>query len=235
MDIDAYISSGILELYATNSLDTKERLEVEALLFRYPELRTELNEIDEALEQYAVLHSVEPKSALKNNIMAAIDAPKVYKLNTTYRLGIAASVAFLLGMGAIILSLLSQVKEKDGIIAQLSAEKEQYQLIRTPNTTKIVLTGVEKYPESDAVLYWDAENKQVIIDCVDLPSAEEGYQYQLWALFNGKPIDAGVFEHTLALQQLKTVSQAQAFAVTLEPKGGSENPTLDKMYLYTEL
>jgi hypothetical protein len=31
--------------------------------------------------------------------------------------------------------------------------------------------------------------------------------------------------------QMKNIAGAQAFAITLEPKGGSQNPTMEKMYV----
>ena len=38
-------------------------------------------------------------------------------------------------------------------------------------------------------------------------------------------------ENAHVLQQLKTIGKAQAFAVTLEKKGGSPTPTLAALYL----
>ncbi|HEX8546709.1 MAG TPA: anti-sigma factor, partial [Cytophagaceae bacterium] len=69
------------------------------------------------------------------------------------------------------------------------------------------------------------------INVKSLPAAPSDQQYQLWALDNGVPIDAGVFEVTdsLQLQKLKTINSAQAFAVTLEKRGGSVSPTLSSM------
>ena len=66
-----------------------------------------------------------------------------------------------------------------------------------------------------------------------LPAPSEEQQYQLWAIVDGQPVDAGVFdiEKGNILQQLKTISNAQAFAVTLEKKGGSPTPTLAALFL----
>ena len=58
-------------------------------------------------------------------------------------------------------------------------------------------------------------------------------QYQLWAIIDGKPIDAGMMdiEAPGAIHKMKSITGAQAFAVTLEKKGGSANPTMNAMYL----
>lgn len=229
MDINAYIASGNLELYANGLLNDQERAEVQALLAQYPELRAELKEIELSLEQYAIANGVEPPAGLKEKIMSSIPAATViYRLNPMAKYAIAASVALFIFMTGVIVSLVTKVDEKEQQIAQLER-------IRNPKAVKVTLAGVQSHPDADAVVYWDMDNKEVMIDCVDLPKTDDGHQYQLWALVDGKPVDAGVFEEKETLQQLKKVSQAQAFAVTLEPKGGSENPTLEKMYLYTEL
>jgi anti-sigma-K factor RskA len=56
-------------------------------------------------------------------------------------------------------------------------------------------------------------------------------QYQLWAIVDGKPVDAGVFDGNLAgLLKMKNIPiGAVKFAVTVEPRGGKESPTLSTM------
>jgi anti-sigma-K factor RskA len=76
--------------------------------------------------------------------------------------------------------------------------------------------------------------KEVMIDLSSLkmPVNDQEHQYQLWALVDGKPVDLGVFDSTddrSGMKRMKSVSGAQAFAVTLEPKGGSVNPTMEQM------
>jgi anti-sigma-K factor RskA len=73
----------------------------------------------------------------------------------------------------------------------------------------------------------------VYLDVQQLPPLPAGKQYQLWALDQGKPIDAGMLTAATAsgkgLQQMKDIASAQTFAMTIEPTGGSVNPTLNTM------
>jgi anti-sigma-K factor RskA len=65
-----------------------------------------------------------------------------------------------------------------------------------------------------------------------MPSNDADHQYQLWALVNGKPVDLGVFDANgklEGLQVMKNIGEAQTFAVTLEPKGGSISPTMSQL------
>ena len=56
-------------------------------------------------------------------------------------------------------------------------------------------------------------------------------QYQLWGIVEGQPVSVGVFDLDQNLREMLNIANASAFAITLEPTGGSETPTLDKMYV----
>ena len=67
----------------------------------------------------------------------------------------------------------------------------------------------------------------------ELPKPRADKQYQLWAIVDGKPVDAGVFDVDggAAFVKLKNIPNAQAFAITLENKGGSASPHMDALYV----
>lgn len=84
----------------------------------------------------------------------------------------------------------------------------------------------------ESAVYWDKNSSEVIIATNNLPTLSETEQYQLWAIIDGKPVDAGVFDASTRLAKMKGISgEAVAFAVTIEPKGGSINPTMEKMVM----
>ncbi len=68
---------------------------------------------------------------------------------------------------------------------------------------------------------------------MDLPKTDEAHEYQLWALVDGRPVSLGIFGSSEnakeAVKQMEAIEKAQAFAVTIEPRGGSVNPTMEKM------
>ena len=65
MNIQEYISSGILESYVLGATTPEERKEVEKYSAMYPEIKLELEEIEKAMNNYATQHSVTPPSHLK--------------------------------------------------------------------------------------------------------------------------------------------------------------------------
>lgn len=101
----------------------------------------------------------------------------------------------------------------------------------------VLLKGTDVSPQSLATVYWNDQSREVYLLVKDLPPPPGDMQYQLWAIVDGQPVDAGVFDAGKGniLQMMKSASGPQAFAVTLEKKGGSPTPTLEAMYLIGEV
>lgn len=121
---------------------------------------------------------------------------------------------------------------------RLDMEKKSADMKMVMNrSNKIIdLKGMDIAPQSFATVYWNPNSKQVMLNVENLPMPPSGKQYQLWALKDGKPIDAGVFDmipgtegdmHMMPV----TIADADAFAVTLEKMGGSPSPTLTQLYV----
>lgn len=122
---------------------------------------------------------------------------------------------------------------------QLDQQEQVLRVLRSGNFRTVALQGVEAHPEAKMLVYWNPEAQEVYVDAVQLPAPPAGKQYQLWALLDGKPIDAGLIQlengTAAAMQAMKKIGAAQAFAVTLEPVGGSVGPTLEQLYVMGEV
>ncbi|MBO9570824.1 MAG: anti-sigma factor [Chitinophagaceae bacterium] len=88
-------------------------------------------------------------------------------------------------------------------------------------------------PTSATTVYWNSITKDVFLAINKLPIPAADQQYQLWAMVDGKPVDAGVFDikEGPGMIKMKNIPRAQAFAITLEKKGGSSTPTMEKLYV----
>jgi anti-sigma-K factor RskA len=64
-----------------------------------------------------------------------------------------------------------------------------------------------------------------------MPELPSDRQYQLWALIDNDKKDLGVFDATRnnVILKMKDTKRAQAFAITIERKGGAPHPTLDSL------
>ncbi|WP_346238236.1 anti-sigma factor [Niabella insulamsoli] len=108
---------------------------------------------------------------------------------------------------------------------------ERLRLIAGPDIIKIPLAGVPGKENSQAIVFWNKSNKDVYLLASSLPKAPKGKQYQLWALMDGQPIDAGVLQDCTTVCKLKNIANAQAFAITLENEGGSPTPNLEQLFV----
>lgn len=111
--------------------------------------------------------------------------------------------------------------------------RQENQVLRNDEYKAVALAGTKTAPTARARVLFNATTHKVYVDVRSLPALPAGKQYQLWALDKGKPVDAGVLTLATAtgegLQHMKDIASAQTFAMTVEPAGGSINPTLSTM------
>lgn len=114
----------------------------------------------------------------------------------------------------------------------LSAElAEINSVLSSPQWRIIPLAGQEPAPESSAKVYWDVQANRWVVTA-DLPPAPEGKVYQLWFVTPSAKISAGLISpdktgHAFSVVRFPSnVAQLAAAAITLEPEGGSQQPTM---------
>jgi anti-sigma-K factor RskA len=107
----------------------------------------------------------------------------------------------------------------------------EQKVVSDSNTLVVNMVGTKVAPKSSANVYWDSASSKVYLVVKNMPQLPSDQQYQLWALIDGKPKDLGVFDarDQNVILQMKNTQKAQAFAITIEKKGGSPSPTLEKM------
>lgn len=104
------------------------------------------------------------------------------------------------------------------------------ELLSDTNVIKVSMKGVAGKESNLATVYWNNKTKDVFLVANQLPEASSNKQYQLWALVDGKPVDAGMLSVDCnGVCKVKNVLNAQAFAITLEKKGGSPTPDLTQL------
>lgn len=106
-------------------------------------------------------------------------------------------------------------------------------MITDPSTKPVVLNGMNSMANKKAMVYFNQETKEVYFNAHDLQLTDPEKQYQLWAIVDGKPVDMGMIDLNTKdiFQKMKSIENAQAFAVTIEKKGGSPTPSVETMCL----
>lgn len=276
MNIQEYISSGIVESYVLGLADTEERAEFERMCAAHPEVRKARELFELYLEEQAMSNAVAPSKNIKSKIFAEIEIESE-KLNTLtmdndnskaqyisgegetkapatiasigwQRYLATASIILLIVSTALNFYFFSQYKNYSSRYAALMAQQTElaknndvmrtklntYEstlaMLRDPAMSVIKMPGtnVPTSPDSNSVatVYWNTKSKDVYLLVNNLPQPPSDRQYQLWAIVDGQPIDAGVFDvqATDGLVRMKNMPKAQIFAVTLEKRGGSPTP-----------
>ena len=235
MNIQEYISSGIVESYVLGLASEEERREFEKMCNQHPEVLAARNAFEIALENQAMQNAIAPSADIKNKIFDTIsssakivsiaEAP-VKKINW-FKYAAVASVILLAGSLLWNVSLMNKNQDLknnyESSVAKLSElEKDFNVLQQNPNVKMASMKGMEASPKSFATVYWDTTSHDVYLLMNNLPKPASDKQYQLWAFLDGQPIDMGLIEISdkpLQLYQLKKAQAAQAFAITLENKG----------------
>jgi len=253
VNIEAYISSGILESYLLDELTPQEKNGVERMLLLHPELKAELARLEQTLEAFAIKAAIEPRPVVKESILSRAGkrrievtlSPKTYFV---WKYAAAASIVVALTAGYLAytfygkwmtanLALNNFLAEQQHIAQDYSTVTQKLEklqsdisIIENAAFRKVVMKGTANDTGAQASVYWNASSQEVFLSIQNLKSIAQENQFQLWAIVDGKPVDAGVFDLGFAgLLKMKNVKGASAFAITIEPRGGKDAPTLDTM------
>ena len=165
--------------------------------------------------------------------------------NSFFKYAFAACLALLIISIAALISVYNRLEQSNNQLALLQSQNQHFanrvnfmenelSILHDPSFKLLKLQGTKNSPSSALTIAWSPVKKKVLIDMANanMPVNDKTHQYQLWALVGGKPVDLGVFDADTTskdMKPMKSIASADAFAVTLEPRGGSANPTMDEM------
>jgi len=240
---------------------------LEELCSKYPEVQQALDEAEATMGRLALDGRERPPAALKSAILdtlvneglvdGSMQAPleddlQIKKSINWYAL-MAAACALLLVIGVIYhINTVKELKSKLSVLTarernllveninfreQLINKEEEIMITARASVSKYNLAGIPGHEHSSATLYWDKATKEVFLLPQNLSVLPTGKQYQLWAIVDGKPVNAGVYtkDNFTALQKMRSTERAEMFAITIEKEGGAEQPTLDQMVVAVKL
>jgi anti-sigma-K factor RskA len=251
MNVKEYISSGIIESYVMGLASEAERQEFEANCLQYPEIAEARNAFEIALEEQLLGDAISAPVFLKGQIEEKVKSSSIEtaiieseeERTPVRRIGIwrwVATASLILMAGAIYWAITTNKKYQDLQAKNRELQNQVQQSTAQMNDVQDDLDKLRNHPmktaalksgdnSAYAIVYWDtvSASKDVYLMINNLPQPASDKQYQLWALLNGQPIDLGMIEvkQQRLLYRMKNVQNAQAFAITLEPKGGSDQPT----------
>lgn len=218
----------LLGAWALDAVDDVERAAVERALREDPQLADEARALTETAAMLAVHGAVAPPATLRAAVLDRIatepQAGTVAPRRTTTRRGgarwLAVAAAFLVATGVPTVIAVQQSQRADQVQQQADAIAD---VLGRPGA-QVVQADVTGGGRAVAVIADGA----AVFTADDLPALDDR-DYQLWVVADGDPVSAGVLDADggSATTQVGDVPEGSALAVTVEPVGGSEQPTTD--------
>jgi anti-sigma-K factor RskA len=255
VNIQEYISSGIIESYVLGLASSDERAEFERMCMQYPELLFARTAFEQALEKQLLRDASIAPRGLKEKVMSlvnqesSINQTKIITMqssnanrgSSSLRWVAAASVILFLGFGFLAYKYYSQngelkeanknlearIQATDSTLNEMALEQR---IMRDPNVA--VVNMVPTTPsQSTASIYWDSTSSNVFMVVKNMPKLPSEKQYQLWALIDGKPKDLGLFDvgDKKVILKMNNTQKADAFAITIENRGNTGGPNLEQL------
>ncbi len=205
------------------------------------------------------LDPVPPPADVRQTIMDTIEPGETTLVEAQRRFGIrpwwlaTAATLFLALWGWRELGIRAaheRITARDAEIRQLTEENDrlaqrneklnsELSALASPDTRTIALTGQQVSPSASAKVFLEPKGRRAVVFFYNLPANPANKSYQLWIIRadQPKPQSAGVFDvtssgnATISIENLPVATEIKALAVTLEPKGGVEQPTNTVFYL----
>jgi len=121
---------------------------------------------------------------------------------------------------------------------QLRVAQDLVNTLTSPESKQITLAPVKALPQPQGKAYYLSSSGHLIFLANNLAPLPPNKVYELWLIpSTGSPIPAGLFQPdsrgtaTLVNPPLPLGVQAKAFAITIEPTGGSPAPTAQPIML----
>lgn len=248
LDLKKFFESGLLELYVLDKLSKEEIKTVEEYISAFPQLKTEMFEIERTLYRYDTLFDIEPPKNVLDKVLNKIGETTSSSSNTTKDKNskIWRNIAFLTSVIGLLVSLIfinsnrkkqHQIDEQIKLIEDCENEKSNSQetqnlyadLIST-DYTKVILATSDKYPDSKLSFFTNPIEEKNFIKINQLPELTNNLSFQLWSLKgDNAPIPLDVFNDSTEIIPVRYINDTDAYAITIEPSGGSLEPTLSEL------
>ena len=225
------------EAYVLGALPEEERRELEEYLARHPERQAEVDELGAFAGLLALTpQEHEPPPALRRSIMSVVESearsssarsePRFAGLREVFslqNLGLAAAAVLVIGLFSWNMLLQGEVQDLQGRVANLQ---------ESPQSRMVALEGTGDAPQQGHAEVMILDDDRAVLMAEDMPRAPEGRTYQIWVIEGDVPEPGGLFEprgESVAAVVEKPLDEGDIIAVSIEPAGGSQQPTTDPL------
>jgi anti-sigma-K factor RskA len=225
------------DAFVLGALPEEERREFEEYLASHPERRTEIEELSIVAGLLALSpEEHEPPPELRSRIMEVVGAEAVHPAESrrSWRaligeflgprnLALGAAALLVVGLFSWSMLLRGEVQDLQGRVQSLQSQPQGPQMVELEGA------GTEQGARAKVVTL---EGDRAVLVVEDMPPVPEGKTYQIWVIEEDVPKPSGLFkpeQGSVAAVVEHSVGGGDVIAVTVEPEGGSPQPTTEPM------
>jgi len=233
--------------YVLEQLEDARRKTFEAHLRQCGECEAELTELREAVFSLPLdLPLTEPPADLREAVLKQAagprPVPRARSLQPAWRGWAIAASVLLAALGLFALrqwQTAGQLTRQIGLLQEENRRltesnrtlSDRVDLLTRPDTRFLRMAGLEKFPGTSGSAFLQPADRTAIAFIHDLPSLAQRQDFQMWVIQNGRaPFPSQVFKPSGRTTEVNftvpiDVNQVAVLAVTIEPAGGSPQPT----------
>ena len=232
------------DAYVLGALPEDERADFDEYLAAHPELQSEVEDLGGLAGMLAYAPPEhDPPSGLRARVMEVVESeagvprairrqssPDAGRYTGARNLALAAAAVLLVGLISWNVLLQGEVSDLQGRVDETQQEQAQ---APEPGTQTIELEGSWAEQGTNAEVA-RIEGGRVILVAENMPSVPEDRTLQVWVIRDGVPQPSGLFEpsgNMSATAVTHPLEEGDTVAVTVEPAGGSDQPTTDPVLL----
>lgn len=249
-----------IDAYVDGSLPPASRPAVEQHAALCPRCGQMLRDLQEAAALiWLAAPQLEPPPALRSRVLAAAAgirtlpvaavAPRTALPRPRWRWSIGQVAAVISGLCLLgVLGLGGWVWQLQGEVArqatdnsrlrdQIGRQRDALYVLMSPTLVERPLQGGDAAPYARGRVYLDPQRRQGMLVASDLPRLEPGRAYQVWLRGKDGVINAGLLRIDdrgtgyAVLDPAVPLDHFEAVGISLEPAGGSEQPTGPRILL----
>ena len=233
MSNDTHTLSGA---YALNALEPQEAADFHAHLQVCQACRDEVRELRKAAARRGEIDAVAPPPELKRRVLAAVDRTPQQpparpvegssSLVTSTEPGPRRWLPRLLAAAAAVLVIGGGLWAVDGLRSEpdpaLTSAAQQVFGAEDARTVTVETANGGRLKVAVS-----PERNEMAVDTRELPALDDEHVYQIWAVHGTEMVSAAVLEDIGDGAAMGMPGEDTQVAFTIEPKGGSEEPTTD--------
>jgi len=237
------------DAYVLGALPEEERRSFENYLAAHPERQAEIDELGAVAGLLALSpQEQEPSQELRSRIMEVVEAEgeprRVGRRSVTERiadylsvrnLALGAAVLLMIGLLSWNVMLQGQVQDLQGQVAESQNQVHKLQdevaqdqkQVQRSQTIKLGGSWADQGAEAEVA---SIGKNRIILVAKNMPSVPENKTCQIWVIKGDVPKPSGLFQpdgNMTATPVTNPITNAEVIAVTVEPAGGSNQPTSD--------